>query len=222
MFDSYLGESMLARARERKLMEFRVHDLRDFSSDTKHRRVDDKPYGGGPGMVVKIESMARAIGSILRIRNQESGIRKETLIVLFSPAGKQFSSKIAQGWARKYKRIVMVCGRYEGIDGRIKSVIRDSKFMIQEVSVGPYVLTGGELPAMIVADAVARHIPGVLGNEESLEERRYGVGVPVYTRPEVFEWTVNGQGKRKKKYRVPAVLLSGDHKKIDRWRQQKK
>ena len=165
-------------------------------------------------MVVKIESMARAIGSMLRIRNQESGIRKETLIVLFSHAGKQFSSKIDQGWARKYKRIVMVCGRYEGIDGRIKSVIRDSKCMIQEVSVGPYVLTGGELPAMMVIDAVSRHIPGVLGNEESLEERRLGVGGAVYTRPEVFVW-------RDKKYRVPKILLSGDHEKIEDWRKKK-
>lgn len=201
MFGSYFGESILKRAQAKKLVEFRVHNLRDFSRD-KHKRIDAKPYGGGPGMVMQIAPLAAALDSIVQKK-------KKSLIILFSAAGKQFDARQAVQWAKKYEQVVMIAGRYEGVDERIKKIYR-----VQEISIGPYVLTGGELPAMVVADAVARHIPGVLGNEESLEEARYGTGVPVYTRPEVFAW-------KKKKYRVPPVLLSGDHKKIDRWRRRK-
>ena len=201
MFDSYFGESILKRAQAKKLVEFRVHNLRDFSRD-KHKRVDAKPYGGGPGMVMQVAPLAAALEGIVQKK-------KKSLIILFSAAGKQFDARQVAQWAKKYEQIVMIAGRYEGVDERIKKLYR-----VQEVSIGPFVLTGGELPAMVVADAVCRHIPGVLGNEDSLEERRYGTGMPVYTRPEVFEW-------KKKKYRVPAVLLSGDHKKIDQWRQRK-
>lgn len=224
IFDSYFNESMIKRAREKKLVDIRVHDLRMFTKD-KYRKVDERPYGGGPGMVLQIEPLARALDSILRIKDpaksearqgrQESRIKKKTLILFFAAGGKQFDSKMAVDFAKKYNRIVMICGHYEGIDERVKSVIRDLGFMIQEISIGPYVLTGGEIPAMVVVDAVARHIPGVLGKEDSLEEKRHGVGVPVYTRPEVFVW-------KKKKYRVPKVLLSGDHKKINEWREKKK
>jgi len=211
IFDSYFSESMIKRACEKKLVDIRIHDLRQFTKD-KHRKVDDRAYGGGPGMVIKIEPLARALGSILRIRNQESGIRKKTLIILFSTGGGQFNSKMAVAWSKKFNRIILVAGHYEGIDERVKSLIHDSKFLIQEVSIGPYVLTGGEIPAMVIVDAISRHIPGVLGKAESLEEARFGPGMPAYTRPEVFEW-------KKKKYKVPKVLLSGNHSLINKWRQ---
>src|SRR3989344_2196295 len=118
---------------------------------------------------------------------------------------------MASDWAKKYNRIVMIAGHYEGVDERIKKVVSDFGFRISDLSIGPYVLTGGELPALVVVDAVSRHIPGFLGKGESLEEKRHGVGVPVYTRPEIFRW-------KEKVYRVPAVLRSGDHKKIEGWR----
>ena len=211
IFDSYFNESIIKRARAKKLIDIRIHNLRDFSRD-KHKKVDDKPYGGGPGMVIKIEPLAIAISSILNDKRQ--AIKNKTLVVLFSADGKQFDNKMARNFAKKYERIIMICGRYEGIDERIKAIIQNSKFKIQNLSVGSYVLTGGELPAMIITDAVSRYIPGVLGKAESLEEKRYGVGVPVYTRPEVFVYKNN-------KYRVPKVLLSGKHKEIEAWRKSK-
>ena len=208
IFDSYFNESIIKRARVKKLIDIRVHNLRKFSRD-KHKKVDDKPYGGGPGMVLKIEPIVMALGSISRNKKQE--IRNKTLVVLFSAAGKQFSQKMARDFSKKYERIVMICGHYEGVDERVKKVIHDLGFMLQEVSIGPYVLTGGELPAMVMVDAVSRQIPGVLGKSESLEEKRYGVGVPVYTRPEVVVY-------KGKKYRTPEILICGDHKKIEKWR----
>lgn len=219
---AYTDESILKRGRAKKLLEFFVHDLRDYTT-ARHRKVDDRPFGGGPGMVLQIEPLARALASVIPARfaiaparRAKTGIQKSRIkIVLFSAGGKQFDSKMAAEWAKKYDRIVMICGRYEGVDERIKKL-----YPMEEISVGPYVLTGGELPALIVADAVSRHIPGVLGTHESLEEKRHGIGVPAYTRPEIFEWPANGRGKKKKKYRVPKELLSGDHKKIEEWRAQ--
>lgn len=207
-FESYLNASMIKRARAKKLVDIRVHDLRKFTRD-KHKKVDDRPYGGGPGMVLKIESIVRALSSIVKskVKNQKPKI----LIILFSAAGKQFNANMATNFAKKYNRIVMIAGHYEGIDERVKKVMRDMGFAIQELSVGPYVLTGGELPAMVVIDAVSRHIPGFLGKESSLEEKRYGVGVPAYTRPEVFT-------HRGKKYSVPKFLLFGNHAIIEQWR----
>ena len=189
--------------------------MRDFSDD-KHKTVDDRPYGGGPGMVFKLEPLAKAITS-LKLKTKS----KKTKIILFSASGKQFSSKIASEFAKKYDRIIMIAGHYEGIDERIKKVIQVLGFKFEEISIGPYVLTGGELPAMVITDAVIRHIPGVLGKAESLEEKRYGVGVPVYTRPEIFKWPPPRRGKHGKKYSVPNVLLSGDHKKIAAWRESR-
>lgn len=205
IFDSYLNESMMKRARAKKLVDIRIHDLRKFTRD-KHKKVDDRPYGGGPGMVLKIDSIAKAIESILKIK-------KNVKVILFSADGKQFDSKMAANWAKKYDRIIMIAGHYEGVDDRIFKVLKSKIYNLQSISIGPYVLTGGELPALVVVDAVSRHIPGFLGKEKSLEEKRHGIGIPVYTRPEVFAW----QGK---KYRVPKVLLSGDHKKIEEWRKK--
>lgn len=209
IFDSYFNESIISRAVKSRKIKINIINLRDFAAD-KHNTVDDKPYGGGPGMIFKVDVLARALMSILK--NYKLPKSKNS-VVIFSPAGKQFNSKIAADFAKKYNHIIMITGRYEGIDERIRSVIKNLKFIIQELSIGPYVLTGGELPAMVVIDAVSRHIPGVLGKAESLEEKRYGVGVPVYTRPEVFKW-------KDKKYVVPKILLSGNHKKIEKWREK--
>ena len=204
-FSSYLGESMMKRARAKRVIDVRVHDLREFSRD-KHKKVDDRPYGGGPGMVVKLEPLVRAISS-LKLKMKSEKVK----VILFSAAGKQFNSKMASDWAKKYDRIVMIAGHYEGVDERVKKVIENLKFKIENLSIGPYILTGGELPALVVIDAVSRHIPGFLGKAESLEEKRHGVGVPAYTRPEVFRWG-------KKRYAVPKFLLSGDHARIESWR----
>lgn len=231
IFDSYFNESIIKRAQNppplmdkssisgRKAQSIKgggkikinIVDLRKFSTD-KHKKIDDKPFGGGPGMVFKIEPLVKAINSILPHLNPplNKGRKKEgfkkTKIILFSAAGKQFDSKMAKDWAKKYNHIIMIAGHYEGVDERIKKI-----FKVEEISIGPYVLTGGELPAMVVVDAVSRYIPGVLGKKKSLEEKRLGIGVPVYTRPEVFKW-------HGRKYVVPKVLLSGNHKKIEQWR----
>ena len=214
IFKSYFNESIIKRAQKSGKIKISIIDLRQFSTD-KHKKVDDKPFGGGPGMVFKIEPLAKAIKSILKQKNKHTLIPAAAgiKVVLFSARGKQFNSKMAAQWAKKYNRIIMIAGHYEGVDERIFEVLSAIGHKPLAISVGPYVLTGGELPAMIVIDAVSRHIPGVLGKEESLEEKRLGVGVPVYTRPEVFDW-------HGKKYPVPKVLLSGDHKKIEEWRKK--
>jgi tRNA (guanine37-N1)-methyltransferase len=192
----YFETSILKRGQKKKLIKIKFSNPRDYTTD-KHHKVDDKPFGGGPGMVIKIEPLVKIIRTIRTDR---------TKIILLSPSGKQFTQKMARDWAEKYKNIILISGHYEGIDARVKKI-----FKAEEMSVGPYILTGGELPAAIIIDAVSRHIPGVLGKEESLEEKR-GIGIPVYTRPEVFVW-------KGKKYRVPKVLLSGHHKKIAAWRE---
>jgi len=219
IFNSYFNESIVRRAQKSGKIKINIIDLRKFSTD-KHKKVDDKSYGGGPGMVLKIEPLAQAIESIkLKTKSQ----KLKTKVILFSPAGEQFNSKMAAEWARKYDQIIMIAGHYEGVDERIQKIIGNWKLEIENLSVGPYVLTGGELPAMVVVDAVSRHISGVLGKDESLEEKRLGIGVPVYTRPEVFSaegGSASGGKWRNKKYIVPKVLLSGNHKKIEEWRKK--
>lgn len=198
-FDSYLGESILKRAIEDKKIHVKFYNPRDYAMD-EWKRVDQKPYGGGPGMVMQAIPVA---GAIERAVKATKG--KKTKIIFFSPSGKQFDTKYARGVADKYEHIICVCGRYEGIDARVKKM-----FKMEEVSVGPFVLTGGELPAMIVMDSVSRQVEGVLGNFDSREEER--VASPdVYTRPEVVEY-------KGKKYRVPKVLLSGHQAKIEEWK----
>ena|SRR3989344_5588925 len=212
---SYLNESILKRAQKNKLIDIKIHNLRDFTKD-RHRKVDDRPFGGGPGMVLKIEPLIKAISSILRIQNLEFRIKKKTKIILFTPAGKQFNNKVAADLAKNYDNLIFICGRYEGVDARVKKVIKDLGFKVEEISIGDYVLTGGELPAMVLIDSVSRQIPGVLGKQESLEEKRYGAGLPAYTRPEIFIYPPAGG----KKYAVPKILLSGNHKKIEEWREK--
>lgn len=197
MFDSYLGESIIARATDQKKIRISFYNPRDFTKD-KHRRVDDKPYGGGPGMVMEAEP-------ILSAAEKAVGKKKNVKVVIMSPDGKQFDNRYADKVNKRYDHLVVICGRYEGIDARVKKVLR-----AEEVSIGPYVLTGGELPAMVLIDAMTRRLSGVLGKDESIEERRISAG-EVYTRPEVL--THKG-----KNYKVPTVLISGDHKKIDEWR----
>ncbi|MDQ5893520.1 MAG: tRNA (guanine37-N1)-methyltransferase [Patescibacteria group bacterium] len=205
--DSYLNESILKRAQEKGLIKFKFYNPRDFSVGTSYadRRVDDKPYGGGPGMVIEalpvIKAIAKAVG--------KKSAKKKVKIIWFVPSGKQFDTEYAKATATKYTDIIMICGRYEGIDSRVKKA-----FKVEEISVGPFVLTGGELPAMILVDTISRQIKGVLGDHASLEESRIA-SPDVYTRPEVVEY-------KGKKYRVPKVLLSGNHKLIDEWRNEQK
>ncbi len=193
-FDSYLKTSILAKAQKKNLINIKLINLRDFAED-KRKTVDDKPYGGGPGMVLKVEPIYRAVQSILKsIKN-----KRKTKIILFSLRGEKLNQKIARKLS-SYQNLILICGRYEGVDERVAKYIAD-----EEISIGDYVLSGGELPALVLIEAVSRYLPGVLGKYESLEEIKGSY--PVYTRPEKF-----------KNWRVPKVLLSGDHKKIAEWR----
>ena len=212
IFDSYFKESILKRAQKRGLIKIKVHNLREFAKD-KHKTVDDKPYGGGAGMIFKVDIIFRAVKKILK-KN------KKTRIILFSAKGKKFDQAKAEK-LKKYEQIILICGRYEGVDERVAKYIAH-----EELSIGDYVLTGGEIPAMVVIDAVSRLIPGVI-KKESLKEESFGFKIqnskfkiheeyPQYTRPEVFD-----AGKNKTKWRAPKVLLSGNHKKIQEWRKQK-
>jgi len=200
-FGSYLGESILKRAIEDKKIKVSFYNPRDFVKD-KWKRVDRPPYAGGPGMVIQAEPVVAAVARAM------AGRRKQDVKIIFlSPSGEQFTNQYAAKTAKKYKHMVIICGRYEGIDARVKKV-----FKMDEISVGPFVLTGGELPAMMIVDVVARQIPSVLGNFDSLEERRV-LTSDVYTRPEVFLY-------KGKKYRVPKVLLSGHRAKIEKWKKR--
>ena len=229
-FDSYLSSSIIGRAVKKRLVQVNFHDLRSWTKD-KHRTVDDKPYGGGPGMVLKIEPIAKEISSILRNSKSKTlnpkQIQKskfQTRLILLSAKGKLFTQKDAKRLG-KYRRLILISGHYEGVDERVKKYLVD-----EELSIGQYVLTGGELPAMVVVDACARLIPGVLGKQESLEDESFSkegyLEYPQYTRPEVFQPLAVRHRKsdirkpKSEKWRVPKILLSGDHKKIQQWREK--
>jgi tRNA (guanine37-N1)-methyltransferase len=199
-FDSYLGESILKRAIEDKKIKVSFYNPRDYV-ENKWKRVDRPPYGGGPGLVIEAEPVVKAIAAAMK------KAKKGAKIIFLSPGAKQFTNEYAAKAAKQYKHLIIVCGRYEGIDARVKKVFKG-----EELSVGPFVLTGGELPAMVIADAVARQVPGILGNLDSLEERRIA-SADAYTRPEVFTY-------KGKKYRVPKILLSGHRAKIEEWKQK--
>jgi tRNA (guanine37-N1)-methyltransferase len=199
-FDSYLGESILKRAIEDKKIKVKFYNPRDFTKD-KHARVDRPPYGGGPGMVIQAEPVIKAI-------HKAKGKGKAKIIFL-SPSGKQFTNDFAKKTAKTFSDIIIVSGRYEGIDARVKQV-----FKMDDISIGPFVLTGGELPAMILIDTISRQKKGILGNFDSVEERRVKSS-EVYTRPETFSY-------KGKKLRVPKVLLSGHRAKIEEWRNKKR
>lgn len=203
IFDSYFNESIIKRAQKFGKVKIKIHNLRNWA-DGKHKTVDDRPYGGGPGMVFKIEPIARAVNSL---KPKTQNLKPKVKVILFSTQGKKFCQKTARRLA-KYEQLILICGHYEGVDERVAKYIAD-----EEISIGDFILTGGELPAMILVDAVIRHIPGVLNKKESLEEKKGSY--PVYTRPEVFKY-------KNKKLRVPNVLISGDHKKIEEWRKSNK
>ena len=215
--DSYINSSIIGRAIRDKKIRVKFYNPRDFTKD-KHRRVDQRPFGGGPGMVLEAESVVRAVEKALphpkSLSLQRRGILKNILIIWLSPNGKQFDNNYAEKVAKKIKDVVIICGRYEGIDARVKKIIKDLyKIKVEDLSIGPYVLTGGELPAMIIIDTIARRIPGVLGKIESVEENRVS-SREVYTRPEILTY-------KGKKYKVPKVLVSGHHKKIEEWKIKK-
>jgi tRNA (guanine37-N1)-methyltransferase len=198
-FESYLGSSMLKRAKEAGFIDVRLYNPRTYTTD-KHRKADDRPYGGGPGMVMYAEPIISAAEDA-----RKHFIGKKAKIFITSPRGKQFSNGIATALAKKYSDIVIIAGHYEGIDARVKKALK-----AEEVSIGDYILTGGELPAMVMIDSISRQIKGVLGDHESIEENRDTNG-EAYTRPEVFEHAG-------KKYKVPKVLMSGNHAEIEKWR----
>ncbi len=211
MFPGYLDASILGRAKKKRLLDVRVHQLRKWTHD-RHKTVDDKPFGGGPGMVMKVQPFHEALVS-LGLRSRETGRRtaraRKTRVIVTSASGKRFTHADAVRLS-KYNRLVFLCGRYEGIDERVVDRLAD-----EALSIGPYVLTGGELPALVMLDAIARQRPGVLGKEASLAEESWSDSAtgeyPQYTRPEKYLGM-----------KVPDVLLGGNHKKIAEWRKSKR
>src|SRR3990167_8001931 len=195
MFQGPTNESLLKKAQQKGLLSLEVVNLRDFTSD-KHKTADDTPYGGGPGMVMKVDVVARALSSI---------VNRPSSVILLCPTGKQLTQQKVNELA-KQEHLVLLCGHYEGVDERVREMVDE------EISIGDYVLTGGEIPAMVLIDAVARHIPGVVKESESVKQDSYYDGLldfPSYTRPEEFS------GKK-----VPDVLLSGNHAEIAKWRRE--
>lgn len=204
MFKSYLNESLIARAIGKKFIKVNLHNLRKWTKD-RHQTVDGRPFGGGLGMVLKVEPIYKAVKFIkLKVKS------KKTKIILFTPRGEKFTQKVAYKLS-KLEQIIFICGRYEGVDERVAEKIAD-----MEISIGDYDLMGGELPAMVAIETISRLVPGVIGKEKLLQERVSKTGgfleYAQYTRPEVFE------PKKGSKWKVPPVLLSGDHKKIDEWK----
>jgi tRNA (guanine37-N1)-methyltransferase len=198
--EPYLKASIIGKAREKKKIRVSYYNPRDFTRDPD-ARVDRRPYGGGPGMVLEPDA-------VLRAAQKAIGTKKHLEVIFFSTNGAQFDEPMAQRLAKK-KNIVFICGHYEGVDARVGDILK-----AKLITIGPYVLTGGELPAAIMIDAISRHIPGVLGKQESLEGSRIS-SPDVYTRPEVFVW-------KGKKYHVPEVLLSGHHAKIEEWKKTRR
>jgi tRNA (guanine37-N1)-methyltransferase len=196
MFSGPLDESIVKRARDTGLLDLKIHNLRDWTHD-RHKTVDDRPFGGGPGMLLKVEPLFEAIESLQR---------EKTKVILLSPSGRKFDQSIARELAQS-EDIILVCGSYEGFDERVREALADD-----ELSIGDYVLTNGALPAMVVIDAVARLLPGVLGDDESSHDESFSAGLleyPQYTRPAEFRGM-----------KVPEVLLSGNHAEIEKWRRE--
>jgi len=218
IFDSYLNESIIGRAVKNKHISIKFYNPRDFIKDknkTGYKPVDDKPYGGGPGMIMKAEPVLKAIEkAISKIKGRASkdiarhdSAESKILIINFIPSAEKFTTSFAKKVSKKYSDIILICGRYEGIDARVDKILKTKK-----ISIGDYVLTGGELPAMILIDCISRQIPGVLGKYESLEEERISSS-EFYTRPEILKY-------KNKNFKVPKVLLSGHHKNIENWKKK--
>src|SRR3989344_107593 len=215
MIYNYCDHSILGRAQKNKHIRVKAHNFREYTLN-KQRHVDDRPYGGGAGMVLMAEPILRTLSAIKK--------SKQSKVVILSAKGKRFNQKMAYDWSKKYDQLILICGRYEGIDERVKSALH-----AEEVSIGPFVLTDGDVAAMAIISAVARLVPGVIKLESLTEESHWnlllkkeaaaaadtsGLEYPHYTRPEVLEY-------KGKKYRVPKVLLSGNHELIQKWRKQK-
>ena len=201
MFDAVLGESIIKRAQQKKIAKINIHDLRAYTAD-RRRTVDDKPFGGGPGMVLKIEPIYKAVKEVLG----KGGGKKNCKVILLSPQGKRLNQRMAKRLSR-LDRLLLICGHYEGLDERVRELVVD-----EEISIGDYILTCGELPAMVLIDSVIRLIPGVLGDKDSKLSESFENNLleyPQYTRPASF----CGNG-------VPEVLLSGNHKRIKKWRDE--
>lgn len=212
VIDAYAGASILARAKKAGHLEVKSYQLRDFVTN-KWGKADERPYGGGPGMVLQAEPFIRAVESIQKkikpAKKKDKGALiyqgTKTKVLITAAGGKPLTNAYAKNLSKKYSDVIILCGRYEGIDARVKKILK-----AEEVSVGPYILTGGELPALAIIDTTARQIKGVLGKFESLEESRVA-SHEIYTRPEVFK-------HKGKSYRVPKVLLSGHHANMDVWK----
>jgi tRNA (guanine37-N1)-methyltransferase len=205
VFPSYLETSILKKARERGFIDVRVHNIRDYTHD-KHHITDDTPYGGGGGMVMKPEPMFEAVESVLDVALPAADTLTGIPVILLTPQGRVFTQRVADELSQ-YEHIALICGRYEGIDERIREHLATD-----EISIGDYVLTGGELPAMILIDAVSRLIPGVLGDPTGAADDSHAMGLleyPHYTKPPEFRG-----------WKVPDILLSGDHGKIEKWRRE--
>lgn len=198
IFESYFSESILKRAQAKKLVKIKVHNLRDYAVD-KHKSTDDKPYGGGPGMVMMVEPIYRAVKKIKKSQKAK--------VILLSAKGKKFDQQKAKSFS-KLDQLILICGRYEGVDERVAKHIAD-----EEISIGQYILSGGEIGAMALVEATSRLVPGVLGKKESLKEESFSKNIsleyPQYSRPEIFN-----------KWQVPKVLISGDHQKIKQWKEK--
>lgn len=208
IFDSYFKESIIQRAQQKRLIKVKVHNLRKWTKD-RHRIVDDRPFGGGMGMVLKVEPIFKAVSSLKK---------RKTKVILFTPRGKKFNQKMAYRLS-KLNHLILICGRYEGVDERVAKYIAD-----EEISIGDYDLMGGELPAMVVIETISRLIPGVIGKPQLLKERitkeKGFIEYPQYTRPPRFYPKGKFRRARPKVWKVPEVLLSGNHKKIAEWRKK--
>ncbi len=221
-FESFKTEALILRAQKKELVDINIHNLRDYADDARGT-VDDRPYGGGAGMVLMFPPIYKAVNAVKEKgkRLKVKGKKEKTKVIVFNPKGNKFTQAMAREWS-KLDRLVMICGRYEGIDERVMTEIAD-----EEISIGDYVLFGGEVPAMVVMEAITRLLPGAIGKQESLKDESFNdagemgkeqltkfIEYPHYTRPEVVV-------VKRKKIKVPDVLLSGDHKKIEEWRKEK-
>ncbi len=220
VIDAYAEASILGRAQKEKLIRIAAHNLRKYSTD-RHHKVDDTPYGGGAGMVMSIQPFDGAVRKI-RLRKKFLSRKEPSVrIILTSASGKRFTQQDAKRLA-EYDQVIFLCGRYEGVDHRVEEAIADETF-----SIGDYVLTGGELPALVMTDAIARNIPGVLGNNETLSEESHTeegwLEYPQYTKPETYHFAsfIKSKQTHAQDLRVPQVLLSGNHGKIAQWRAER-
>ena len=224
IFNSYLKESLISRAQKNKLIKVNIHNLRKWAKD-RHKTVDDRPYGGGLGMVMKVEPIYKAVSALKKNKPafaKASARQGKSKVILFTPRGKKFNQKIAYQFS-KFDQLILICGRYEGVDERVAKKIADV-----ELSIGEFDLMGGELPAMILIETVARLIPGVIGKPQLLKERitkeKGFIEYPQYTRPEIFlpppSLKLRRASKKRTKWQVPKVLISGNHKEIGEWRKK--